>query len=286
MRCRGRPWNCVAVTRCCWSRWPRRSGEGEDVGAPTQIETAAIRAGIVLTRFAGVPKVALRCAQAASVLGTQFRPELAVRVAQLDDLEADTALRRAVPQRTSASADRAWQLSSCTRCSVRPSMTTWRYQYGLGLHARAFTELNARGLHDEALDHATRADLSGDDVALEAMTRAGMAALRSGAPTLATRHLQTAVRTAGSRAGADLLLALAESLLVAGRPREVIPVCDRLRLEPELTSAQQVKLLGILGCAFSATGHTTIRRHVSRKPWSWPKRTIQPWPPRCWWTLR
>ena len=67
-------------------------GRGERIGAPTQAGTAAVRAKIVLTRFAGVPKSALRCARAASVLGTRFRPELAVRVAQLDDMEADTAL--------------------------------------------------------------------------------------------------------------------------------------------------------------------------------------------------
>ncbi|MGB8199832.1 MAG: helix-turn-helix transcriptional regulator, partial [Pseudonocardiaceae bacterium] len=55
-------------------------------------------------------------------------------------------------------------------------------------------------------------------------------------------------------AGADLLLALAESLLVAGRPGEAIPVCDRLCGEHELTSARRVKVLRMLGRAFSATG--------------------------------
>ena len=172
---------------------------GEDVRAPARIGTAAIRAGIVLTRFAGVPKVALRCAQAASVLGTRFRPELAVKVAQLDNREADIALDALC---------RSGLVRSQTEMAaefVHPLFRQALYDdlavpVRTRLHARAFTELNTRGLHGEALDHATRADLSGDDVALEAMTRAGMAALRSGAPTLATRHLQTAVRAAGSRA--------------------------------------------------------------------------------------
>jgi DNA-binding CsgD family transcriptional regulator len=122
------------------------------------------------------------------------------------------------------------------------------------LHARAFTALTARGLHREAVDHAIRADFTGNNVAIKTMTRAGMAALRSGAPALATRHLQAAVHAAGGRAGTDLLLALAESLLVAGRPSEAIPVCDRLRSERELTSVRRVKVLRILGCAFSAVG--------------------------------
>ena len=228
-------------------------GRGERIGAPTQAGTAAVRAKIVLTRFAGVPKSALRCARAASVLGTRFRPELAVRVAQLDDMEADTALDALC---------RSGLVRSQTETAaefVHPLFRQALYDDLAGpvrarLHARAFSELTARGLHDEALDHAARADLAGDDVALEAMTRAGMAALRSGPPTLAARHLQAAVSTAGNRADADLLLALAESLLLVGRPGEVIRVCDRLCPEPELTLVQQVRALGILGCAFSTVG--------------------------------
>ena len=228
-------------------------GRGEDVGALTRIGSAAIRAEIVLTRFAGVPKVALRCAQAASVLGTRFRPELAVGLAQLDDREADMALDALcrsglVRSETEMAAEFVHPLF---RQALYDDMAV---PVRTRLHARAFTELTARGLHGEAVDHAIRADLTGDDVALEAMKRAGMAALRSGAPALAARHLQAAVCAAGSRADADLLLALAESLLMVGRPGEVIVICDRLRLEPELTPARQVQLLRMLGCAFSATG--------------------------------
>jgi DNA-binding CsgD family transcriptional regulator len=229
-------------------------GRGEDVVAPpTRTGRAASRAEIVLTRFAGVPKVAIRCAQAASVLGTRFRPELAVAVAQLNDQETDIALDALC---------RSGLVRSETEMAaefVHPLFRQALYDdlavpVRARLHARAFTALTARGLYGEAVDHAIRADLAGDDGAIRAMTRAGMAALRSGAPTLATRHLRAAARAAGSRAGADLLMALAESLLVAGRPAEAIPVCDRLRGEQELTSARRVKVLRMLGRAFSATG--------------------------------
>jgi hypothetical protein len=67
-------------------------GRGEDVLASTQAGRATGRADIVLTRFAGVPKAAIRCAQAASVLGMRFRPELAAAVAQLNEWETDIAL--------------------------------------------------------------------------------------------------------------------------------------------------------------------------------------------------
>lgn len=228
-------------------------GRGEDMVTRTPTGTAASRAGIVLTRFAGVPKVAIRCAQAASVLGRRFRPELAAAVAQLEDQETDIALD-----------------ALCRSGLVRPeSEMAAEFVHPLfrqalyddlavpvrtRLHARAFTALTSQGVHGEAVNHAILADFTGDDVAIRAMTRAGMAALQSSVPALATRHLQAAVLAAGSRAGADLLLALAESLFVAGRPGEAIPVCDRLRAEQELTSAQRVKVLRILGRALSATG--------------------------------
>jgi DNA-binding CsgD family transcriptional regulator len=228
-------------------------GRGEDVGAPPRVGRAASRTEIVLTRFAGVPQAALRCVQAASVLGIRFRPELAVAMAQLNDREADMALDALC---------RSGLVHSTTETVAEFAHPLFRQALyddlavpvRARLHARAFTALTARGLHGEAVDHAIRADLTGDDGAISAMERAGMAALRSGAPTMATRHLQAAVRAAGSRAGADLLLALAESLLVAGRPGEAIPVCDRLCGEHELTSARRVKVLRMLGRAFSATG--------------------------------
>jgi DNA-binding CsgD family transcriptional regulator len=226
---------------------------GEYTGGLTRIGTAANRSGIVLTRFAGVPNVALRCAQAASVLGTRFRPELAASVAQLADQDADIALDALcrsglVRSETEMAAEFVYPLFRQALYDDLAGPVRTR------LHARAFAALTAQGLHREAVDHAVRADLTGDDVAIRAMTHAGMAALRSGTPTLATRQLQTAVRAAGSRASAELLLSLAEAFLVAGRPDEAIPVCDRLRIDPELTPKRRIKVLRVLGRAFSATG--------------------------------
>jgi DNA-binding CsgD family transcriptional regulator len=228
-------------------------GRGEDVGAPTRIGRVASRAEIALTRFAGVPKVALRCAQAASVLGTRFRPELAAVVAQLNDREADIALDALC--RTGLVRSETEMAAKFVHPLFRQALyDDLAVPVRTRLHTRAFTALTARGLHGEAVDHAVRADLTGDDVAIKAMTHAGMTALRSGAPALATRHLQAAVHAAGDRAGAGALLALAESLLVAGHPGEAIPVCYRLRAEQQLTPAQQVKVLRILGRALSAVG--------------------------------
>lgn len=227
-------------------------GRGEDVSALTS-SGAASQAEIVLARFAGVPKVAIRCAQAASILGMRFRPELAAAVAELNERETDIALEALC---------RSGLVRSETQMAasfVHPLFRQALYDdlaipLRARLHARAFARLTAQGQHAEAVDHAIRADLTGDDVAIKAMTGAGMAALRSGAPALATRHLQAAVDAAGSNADADLLLALADSLMVTSRPGEAIPVCDRLLGEQEITSAQRLKVLRLQGRAFAATG--------------------------------
>lgn len=228
----------------------------EQVAVDLGLRHAGREAGpaeIVLTRFAGVPEVAIRCAQAASVLGTRFRPELATAVAQLNDQETDIALNALcrsglVRSETEMAAEFVYPLF---RQALYDDMAV---PVRTRLHARAFTVLTAQGLHDEAVDHAIRADLTGDDEAITAMTRAGMAALRSGAPALAMRHLQAAADAAGSRADADLLLALAGSLLLAAHPGEAINICHRLRSEQQLTVVQQIQVLRMLGRAFSATG--------------------------------
>ncbi|MGH3780036.1 MAG: AAA family ATPase [Pseudonocardiaceae bacterium] len=228
-------------------------GQGEDLVASTSVRRAAKQAKIVLTRFAGVPDVAIRCAQAASVLGTRFRPELAAAVAQLNDREADVALDALC--RSGLLRSEAEMAAEFVHPLFRQALyDDLAVPVRTRLHARAFTALTAQGRHRDAVDHAIHADLTGDDVAIRAMTRAGMTALRFGSAALAMRQLQAAVHAAGSRASAALLLALAESLLVGGRPAEAIALCDRLRNEQELTSVQQVKVLRILGRAFSATG--------------------------------
>lgn len=227
---------------------------GEDVGALTRSGRAARWTETVLTRFAGVPPVALRCAQAASVLGTRFRPELAAVVAHLNDREADIALDALCrtglvrPERETETA--AHFVHPLFRQALYDDLAV---PVRTRLHARAFTALTARRLQGEAVEHALRADLTGNDGAIEAMTHAGMTALRSGAPARAMRYLQAAVCAAGEAASADVLVALAESLLEAGYPGEAIPACYRLRAQ-QLTSAQRVKTLRILGRAFSATG--------------------------------
>ena len=48
--------------------------------------------GLLLSRFAGLPMVVLRCVRAASVLGVRFHPDVAAEVAGLTEFEADRAV--------------------------------------------------------------------------------------------------------------------------------------------------------------------------------------------------
>ena len=67
-------------------------GEGGEVPEAFGAGTAAFGRGVLLARFAGLTPAGMRCAQAASVLGTSFLPEVAAQVAGMAGGEIDTAL--------------------------------------------------------------------------------------------------------------------------------------------------------------------------------------------------
>ncbi|HSV66915.1 MAG TPA: AAA family ATPase [Mycobacteriales bacterium] len=226
-----------------------RQGQGEalvGVGAAISAE------GIVLTRFAGLPPAALRVAAAASVLGTRFRPSLATRVADLDQRQAEAALEALcgsglVREQTATTAE-----------FVHPLLRQSLYHdvaapVRARLHARAFTVLCEHGLEAEAVEHAIRGDLVGDQAAIMVLERAGRGALALGAPGTAAGHLRAAVRLAGDRADPSLLLALGEALVVSGRPRDAIEVYEQLRTRAELGPLDRVQTLRMLGRALFVT---------------------------------
>ena len=173
--------------------------------------------GLLLSRFAGLPAPALRCARAASALGVRFRLELAAEVAGLDEVEADRAVeglcRSGLVEQSSA----GWVRF------VHPLFAQALYDDLPGpmrarLHARSFEVLAERGLDAEAAEHALRAGLRDEPEVVAAVERAGRAALEVGALETASAQLTTAVGLAGERASPALLMAQAEALLGAGNP--------------------------------------------------------------------
>ncbi|HEX6405126.1 MAG TPA: AAA family ATPase [Pseudonocardiaceae bacterium] len=220
---------------------------------PLAAGTAISAESIVLTRFAGLPSDALRVAQAASVLGTRFRPALAVEVAGLEDRRAQPALEAL------CGSGLVYTETATTAGFVHPLFGQSLYHdmavpVRARLHARAFTVLSERGLEAEAVEHAVRADLIGDRTAIAVVERAGRAAMATGATGTAIEHFRAAVRLAGERPTSALLLVLGEALVVGCRPAEAIDVYERLRTQADLDPLDRVQALRMLGRALQTTG--------------------------------
>ncbi|HEX2184704.1 MAG TPA: hypothetical protein VHN78_04275, partial [Chloroflexota bacterium] len=209
--------------------------------------------GLVLSRFAGLPEEGLRCARAASVLGSRFRPEVATALARLDGEEADLA--REALSRTGLVRQIDIGLAEFTHPLLRdalyddlPPLTRE------ALHARAFGILSQRGMETEAAEHAARGNLLGDGSAIEVLTRSGQAALRTGAVAVATERLKRAVALAGDRPRADLLLLCGEALLAEGRGHEAATVYERLLRQTDSAAETTTQALRMLGRALFLSG--------------------------------
>jgi ATP/maltotriose-dependent transcriptional regulator MalT len=216
------------------------------------VSSAVGAEGIVLTRFAGLPAAALRAARAASVLGTRFRPALATKVAELDERQAGAALEALCGSGLVRAA------TTMAAEFVHPLLSQSLYQdmaapVRARLHTRAFTVFCEHGLEAEAVEHAIRGDLVGDQAAIMVVERAGRAALAVGALDTAAEHLRAAVRLAGSGASSALLLSLGEVLVVGGRPAEAIEVYERLCIQAGLDPVDRVQALRMLSRALFVT---------------------------------
>ena len=228
-------------------------GSGEVLPAAAQAGGLALGRDVLLARFAGLPPAGMRCAQAASVLGTSFLPEVAAQVAGLADGEVDIALEalsrtRLIDQLPGAEAD-----------FVHPLFRQALYDDLTGpartrLHARAFTVLHARGLDAQAAEQAVHAGLAGDLEAVAVLERAGRAARRTGALATAVTRLDAAVTMAGDLAGTGLLLARAEALLTGGHADRAITAYQGLLSRPDCPVRARVEALWMLGRALVMTG--------------------------------
>ena len=209
---------------------------------------------VVLARFAGLSAAGLRCARAASVLGASFIPGLAADIAQLPGEEIDGALDAiARSGLVRAAPDGSTEF-------VHPLFAQALYS-DLGaplrarLHARAFTALVSRGREAEAAEHAVRAELLGDPIAVGVLHRVGLAARRAGAVTSAADRLQAAIELAGDGAEPDLLLTAGQALLEAGRPEAALAAHERLLAHSNCPDAVRVEALHGMGRALTYLGH-------------------------------
>ncbi len=209
--------------------------------------------GILLARFAGLPPAGMRCAQAASVLGSSFLPEIAAQVAGLDGADIDEALESLgrtglISQSPAAAADFAHPLFRQALYEDLAGPARVR------LHARAFGVLHARGLDTQAAEHAVQAHLVGDREAVGVLAEAGRAARRTGALSVAVTRFDAAVAMAGQRADVGLLLARAEALLATGRFDDAMPAYEDVLGRPGISAERRVEAQWMLGRALILSG--------------------------------
>lgn len=250
---RGRAFDLCAGNPLLLGQLAVAIGNGEQVPPAAGRGRAAIEHGVLLARFAGLPPEGMRCAQAASVLGTSFLPEVAAQVAGLDGTEVDTAIEALgrtglIQQSPGAEAD-----------FVHPLFRQALYDDLAGpvrthLHARAFTVLQSRAMEAQAAEHAVLASLAGDPAAVAVLERAGRAARRAGALAAAVTRFDAAVSMAGDHASVALLLGQAETLLTGGHAARALTAYRTLLGRDDVTGQDRVEAMWMLGRALGMAG--------------------------------
>jgi DNA-binding CsgD family transcriptional regulator/Tfp pilus assembly protein PilF len=208
---------------------------------------------LLLSRFAGLPPEGIRLTRVASVLGLRFRADIATEIAGLDEAECATGLEALHRSRLVRSVGGSWLefvhplFHQALSEDAAPAVRT-------RLHARAFRLLHARGLDDEAAEHAVRGELTGDPEAIGVLEAAGRTALSTGGFGVAAERLEAAVGLAGRRASPELLTALGRALLAQGRPAESLAVWERLLACEDLPPAARIQALRAKGRTHASTG--------------------------------
>ena len=207
---------------------------------------------LVLRRFADLSDDQASWAQAAAVLGVGFRPELVDEVAGVGTAEGEEAAAvlwssGLVRSAGHGSAEFVHPLfAQLLHDELGPLQRT-------RLHGRAFTAYRSRGLEDQAAEHAVRADLLGDALAVDVVTAAGRRAFRAGASQTAVERLQAAVHLSGDAPDQRLLADLGRALIGAGRAGEAVAALSRM-LQGDLDPRARVEALTTLSIAHFATG--------------------------------
>jgi DNA-binding CsgD family transcriptional regulator len=217
-------------------------------------DAASTKARLLLDRFIGVSAEQMRYAQAASVLGSRFRPTIATAMADLSLAQGDRALEALARGGVFTSSAPGWAqfVHALLRQVVYeeiPAAVRSRW------HAAALRLLLAAAADpSEAAEHAARAGVIGDPQAIAVLTQAGRLAMREGAIAQAREHLSAAVDVAGSRAAADLLMDLGEVLLDSGDGRAAITTFRRVLELPDLDDHQRNIAHRMLGRALFIRG--------------------------------
>jgi DNA-binding CsgD family transcriptional regulator len=208
---------------------------------------------LLLSHLTGLPEPAVRYLRAGAVLGRRFRPEVAVQVAGLADLDAPAAQEAFVTAGLGSLTADGW--AEFGHELIRQAVYELAAPVRARLHEAAFRALAARGSDPAgAAAHAVAARLAGDRQAVEVVARAGRQALAAGAVAAALRHLQAAVDLAGPEAPPSLLFDLGQALVAAGDHPAGVARYQDLLAQPGLAPGLRLAVLIQLSHAQLATG--------------------------------
>ncbi|MFP5375988.1 MAG: helix-turn-helix transcriptional regulator, partial [Acidimicrobiia bacterium] len=217
---------------------------------------------LLLSRLAGLPDVARRCAQAAAVLGVRFRVSLVPGVAAVEAEAADDALDALVEAGLVRPAGAGWAefAHALVRQAVYDDLLPGRRTT---LHRRAFERLSGLGKVSPAARHAVAADLLGDPRAVAVVEAAGRSALGAGAVLAAVELFREAIALGGASAPRSLHLLAGEALLAAGLPSEAAASLRAALDDPGAGAAERVPAYRSLALALAYAGDLVGSGEVS-----------------------
>jgi len=220
---------------------------------PEGLNLGEFRKILLLSAFAALPPVAIDYARAASVLGSEFRMALVSSVAGLDHEQADSGFEVLFGNGLLTETRRGWAAFAhpLVARAVYEDLSPARRTH---LHARAFDRLAGLGEMSLAAHHAVSADLVGDPVAVEAVTRAAEESLAAGAVLRAVEHLRSAVELSAGAVPGPLWLRLGEALLAAAEPQAATECCRSAIASADLTASSRVHGLRLLARALAYAG--------------------------------
>ncbi len=234
--------------------------QGKSLPDVEQVATGHFEKQLLLSRFAGVSGNERQYAQAASVLGSRFRPAVVCEIAGLSSADGDKALEALCQSglfraATGSSAEFAHPLlAQVLYDDVAAPVRARR-------HATAFRVLVSRGADPaEAAEHAMRGDLAGDPEAVAVLEQAGQAAMAAGAISTARQRFSAAVDLAGARASAGLLMDLGEALLDSGDSDAAVTTYRRVLGMTDLTGSRRLQAQRMLGRALFTSGDVPAAR--------------------------
>ncbi|MDQ4097779.1 MAG: AAA family ATPase, partial [Actinomycetota bacterium] len=219
---------------------------------------------LLLSRLASLPERAIRCAQAAAVLGGEFRVAFVPPVAGLDREAAGEALDVLFRTGVMCETRPGWAefAHALIRQAVYDDLLPGRRAT---LHRRAFERLADLGDVMAAAPHAVAADLAGDPRAVAVVEAAGRAAFSAGAVLAAVELLRSAITLATGAASGSLHLATGDALLAAGRPNEATASYRVAITDPFLDEATRVRAHRSLALALAYGGDLAASAELSAK---------------------